>query len=800
MRGRRLTARRGPSFNGGDRSRLNRSTRTNVNASVSSSNLVRRRARVRGVVQGVGFRPFTQVLATRLGLTGRVGNDGGGVWLAVQGTREAVAEFFRLLEREAPSLARIDAIDWDEGPPIAQEAAFEIAPSLRPKDDAASVPPDVAPCAACLAEVADPRDRRFGYPFANCAQCGPRYTIINATPYDRPHTTMAGFAMCAACEREYEDPADRRFHAQPIACPDCGPTARWDATGDTGEAALGRFDQAIASGLIAAVKGVGGFHLACDATNQEAVARLRARKGRDAKPFAILAASLDQAERYVEIGPDEARLLTRPDRPIVLARKRAVPRGPSLAHAIAPGLAWLGVMLPASPLHGRIAPRDRPIVMTSGNLSDEPIAHDNNEARSRLGAVADGFLTHDRPIAAVCDDSVTRWVEGVGEVPIRRARGRAPLPLPFPFPEAPSVLAVGGELKATFCLTRDDRAWVSPHVGDMGNLETLVAFERAVAHIERLFRTRPVLIAADMHPGYLSGQWAERFAQERGCPLARVPHHHAHAASCLVENGWPDDGREALAVVLDGTGLGPDGTIWGGEFLRVSYRSCERVGHLAPIRLPGGDAAVQHPRRAALAHLFAAGIPWDDDLPCVAACSASERHVLWRQLETGQGCVTTTSAGRLCDAASSLLDVRQSVHYEAQAALELESLAWEGRDIDSWECPSEDPPAMVADPSPLWRALIAGMRQGRDRAALAAWFHKAVADLVVAWCRRARVLFDLHDVVLSGGVFQNALLLRNVVEGLRREGLRPMFHRSLPPNDGGLALGQAAITAARSGP
>jgi hydrogenase maturation protein HypF len=747
----------------------------------------RRRITVTGVVQGVGFRPFVHRTATALGLAGTVGNDSVGVVIDVQGPVAALDELAHRLRAQAPPLAAVSGVDVAELVPDTGAIGFSIVTS-RPADGPPTpVPPDVATCADCLAELFDPTDRRHRHPFITCTNCGPRFTIIRGLPYDRPATTMAGFPMCGRCAGEYHDPGDRRFHAQPIACPDCGPTLRFRHTTEvTGsDAALAAAQRALAAGLIVAVKGIGGFHLACAADDDTAVAALRARKARGGKPFAVLVRDLATARRLAVIDDDEAAVLGSPARPVVLLRRRA---DAVLAGGIAPGSPWLGLMLPYSPVHHLLlADRTGPaaIVLTSANRSDEPICFTDDDEAQRLPALADAVLTHDRPIEVPCDDSVVRVLDGA-ELPVRRSRGYAPLPIDLGV-SGPPVLAAGGELKNTFCLTDGRRAHVSAHIGDMGTLETLRAFERSVGQLAAV-RGEPRRLAADLHPAYLTRSWAERVTGDR--PLDLVQHHHAHVAALLAEHGRL--GEPIIGVAFDGTGYGTDGTVWGGEILRLGADSDRftRVGHLAAVPMPGGDAAVRNPRRMALAHLHAAGLGWTGDLAPVAACSAAERALIASQLSSGVGTIACTSMGRLFDAVASLLDVRHRIDYEGQAAIELEALAataGRGR-----------PPLRIAvghdgvlDPAPLLRGMITRRRAGADRAALAAAFHDAVADAVAAVV--GQVAGPVRLVGLTGGVFQNVLLLRACRQRLRGAGFTVLTHRLVPPNDGGLALGQAAV-------
>jgi hydrogenase maturation protein HypF len=680
------------------------------------------------------------------------------------------------------------------------------------------ISPDLSTCEECLRELFDPADRRYRYPFINCTNCGPRFTITKDIPYDRPLTTMAPFAMCPDCQREYEDPLDRRFHAQPNACPTCGPQVWWEqgrgANGGAnrsvaGAAAIAAAQGAMAAGKIVAVKGLGGFHLACNATDDAALALLRTRKGRVDKPFAIMAADLAAVERVAHLDDDERRLLSSRQRPIVLLRKRD---DSPLSELVAPGASHVGVMLPYTPLHqlllvdSRLKLGDAPVVdeegrsspfasraflvMTSGNFSDEPIVKDNDEALSKLRDLADGFLLHDRDIYVHCDDSVVRVFRGQ-ELPVRRSRGYAPFPVKLPFVARP-ILAVGGELKATFCLTRERHAFMSQHIGDMENLETLDAFAGAVDHMQAIFRITPECIACDLHPGYLSTRWAHE--QAGGRPVIAVQHHHAHIAAVMAEHGL--DGTEpVIGFAFDGTGYGTDGAIWGGEVLIADYGRFARAAHLAYVPLPGGDAAIKRPYRTALAHLQAAGVPWSEGLPPVAAATEVERNVILRQLETGLNAIPTSSVGRLFDAVASLAGVRQRVTYEGQAAVEFEAKATDEAKGERYEFEvlEDRGGELVFGAGPVVRAVAADVLAGVPAGAIASRFHVALADLSLRLGLRLRELHGLNTVALSGGVYQNTTLLRLTVDRLEGAGFRVLWHRLVPPNDGGLALGQAAI-------
>jgi hydrogenase maturation protein HypF len=752
------------------------------------------RLTVSGIVQGVGFRPFVYGLALRCGLAGHVGNNSGGVFIEVEGVAEALAAFRAALTAEAPPLAHIDSVGV-EMIPTCGDTQFIILESQPDAQVSAHIPPDVGICPDCLRELFDPSDRRYRYPFINCTHCGPRFTIIQGIPYDRARTTMRGFAMCAACAAEYHDPLSRRFHAQPIACPDCGPRLWLQPIG--GGAARGGNDAALSAtlaalrgGQIVAIKGLGGFHLACDAANDDALARLRKRKGRVDKPFALMVRDLDAARALAHIDDAEAALLVSRQRPIVLVRKRDSSR---LSVGVAPGNPSIGLMLPYTPLHYLLLEdAQTPLVMTSGNVSGEPIAIDNDEALARLAPLVDAFLLHDRPIHTPCDDSVLRVHDG-RELPIRRSRGYTPYPVPLPF-DGESVLAVGGELKNTFCLTHAGSAFLSQHIGDMENLETLAAFERAQAHLCDLYRAVPRAIVCDLHPNYLTTRWAEAYTAKTGLPLLRIQHHHAHIAACMAEHGL-DGAQRVIGVCLDGTGYGPDGAIWGGEVLIADYAGFERAAHLRLVPLPGGDAAVKRPYRMALAHLWAAGLAWDDDLPPVRACPPAERRILARQLETGFQTVPTSSMGRLFDAAAALIGVRQQVTYEAQAAMELEGIAHADTSASSYRfaLTANEAGTLILDPSPVIAAIIDDLRAGVDSGSVAARFHDAVAEALVAVCVRLRDAGMGSTVALSGGVFQNVRLLRATLARLGARGFTTLVQRAVPSNDGGLALGQAMI-------
>lgn len=754
----------------------------------------RRRFEVRGVVQGVGFRPFVYVSATELGLTGSVANDTEGVRIEVEGEPAALVEFARRLQDEPPPLAMVISVESEELE-VRGGTGFVIESSHPTERARTLASPDVATCPDCLAELIDPVNRRYRHPFLTCTNCGPRFTIITALPYDRAATTMSDFAMCQACQAEYQDPNDRRFHAQPIACHDCGPVLEFfrpDALASTGETALSEARSALRDGQILAVKGLGGYHLVCDAGNEDSVAELRRRKQRGAKPFAIMAADLATARELVMIDDDEVALLAGIRRPIVLLARHAGAED-RVAAAVAPGNPDLGVMLPHAPLHTLLfglagdQPGPQVLVMTSGNLGGEPIVTDDVQARHRLATLADGWLRHDRRIEVPCDDSVLRIVDGV-ELAIRRSRGYAPLPIALPFEVAP-VLAVGADLKSTCCVAEGRYAWLSQHIGDMDDLATLDAFTAAERHLELLTGVSPERFIADAHPGYRSSRWALAHAGQR--PVATVQHHHAHIASVMAEHGL-DGSQPVIGIAFDGTGYGDDSAIWGGEVLVADYKQYRRAGHLAYVPLAGGDASVHRPYRMALAHLRAAGVDWDDTLACVAACPPAERSVLRHQLDTGLECRPTSSMGRLFDAVASLIGLRQVVDFEAQAAIELEGLARAVGPSDGYSFGQD---GGFFDAAPVIRAIVADLRAATDRAVIAARFHQAVAELILVVSLAERQNSGLDTVVLGGGVFQNVVLLRAAGRLLAEAGFGVLVAARLPSNDGGLALGQLMIAA-----
>ncbi len=758
---------------------------------MSTEEMVGRKIQVRGIVQGVGFRPFIYTLALEHGLTGWVRNTSSGVEIEVNGQPEAVEAFETQIRSKAPPLARIDALESQPQPPNGA-AGFEILTSQPQEGEFIPISPDMTICADCQRELFTPADRRYRYPFINCTNCGPRFSIIKDIPYDRPRTTMAGFAMCAECEAEYHNPLDRRFHAQPVACPVCGPQIWFEAGGKRTaerEEALRTAREWLKQGKIIAVKGLGGFHLACDASNPAAVDELRRRKKRSDKAFALMAFDLAAVERQCYVCGEEKELLTSRQRPVVLLERRPVS---TIAAEVAPGQHTLGFMLAYTPLHLLLMEPGEgfpdALVMTSGNLSEEPIAYKDTDAIERLSPLADGFLLHDRPIHMRVDDSVARVVRGQPCL-IRRARGYAPDPLQLPV-DMPPLLATGAELKNTFCLTRERYAFVSHHIGDLENYETLQSFEEGIEHFQRLFRIRPEAIACDLHPDYLASRYARQRAQAENLPLVEIQHHHAHLAACLADNDWASD-APVIGFSFDGTGYGTDGAIWGSEVLYGGYRGYERRFHLAYVPMPGGDAAVRKPGRMALAHLEAAGIEWEGDLPGVDAFCAEDRHAIRSQLKLHLNTPVTSSMGRLFDAASALLGVRQTATYEGQAAIELEALAAKD-ERGTYPIRVE---GGIIDPSPLWEALIADWRAGTDLPRLSARFHNTIAELVLDLSRRLRAETGCRTAALSGGVWQNRYLLERSCRLLADDGFEVLLHRQLPANDGCIAVGQAAVAA-----
>jgi hydrogenase maturation protein HypF len=763
--------------------------------------LLRREAiTVRGVVQGVGFRPFVYRLAAEEGLAGFIGNDTGGVTIEIEGPAEKVEAFRRRLKDEAPPLSRIDSVVAQGIPPKGEEN-FRIVLSDVSGQVSTGIPSDAATCADCLRELRDPKDRRYRYPFLNCTNCGPRFTITRSIPYDRPQTSMARFKMCAECQAEYDDPADRRFHAQPNACPVCGPRV-WMVGPDgveipSADPITEGIDRLMA-GEIMAIKGIGGFHLAVDATNEFAVMRLRDRKHRYGKPLAVMVRDLEAARELCVMTPQEEELLLTFARPIVLAPKRT---GGGIAPSVAPGIPWLGVFLPYAPLQHLFFANARvqALVMTSANLSEEPIAIDNDEVLERLKAIADAFLMHDREILQRCDDSVMAQVDGVSQL-IRRARGFVPLTVPLPF-EAPPLLAVGGHLKNVFALARGRFVYQSQHLGDLENLTGLDFFRESLAHLMHTFEIEPKTVVHDLHPGYLSTSWAKEWAKEHGKRVIAVQHHHAHIAACMAEHGLEGP---VIGLSLDGTGYGTDGRIWGGEVLVSRLEAYERFAHLDYVPMPGGEAAIREPWRMALGALHSAGLQIEStEVLAAVGVKQEDAHVILRMIERGLNTPLTSSCGRLFDAVAAVVLGRGVVDYEAQAAIELEGIAidepdelesgyafeWLGGDWKAHE------PARISA-GPLWRALFEDLRSGVAKPRIAARFHAGVAAAFTRGAVEARTATGVGQVALSGGCMHNRRLVRLLRAGLEAQGFEVLQHVQVSPGDGGLSYGQAVVAAA----
>ena len=759
------------------------------------TNQKRKSVRVCGVVQGVGFRPFVYRIAMEAHLAGHIGNDTDGVTIEVEGTDQDITDFLNRLRSEPPPMARIDSICVAEIA-LTGETGFSIIASQVLGRVSTGIPADAATCADCLRELLDPRDRRHRYPFLNCTNCGPRFTITRSIPYDRPQTSMAVFPMCAACQAEYDDPLNRRFHAQPNACWVCGPRV-WLCGADgveieSGDPVAGCIDQ-LMNGRIMAIKGIGGFHLSVDATNEQAVMRLRERKHRYGKPLAVMVRDLEAARALCVLNDQDDKLLLSPPRPIVLARAK---EGNGIAPAVAPGIPWLGVFLPYAPLQHLLFadPRVRALVMTSANLSEEPIAIDNDEARTRLADIADEFLMHNREILQRCDDSVAAVVDGAPQL-IRRARGFVPLAIDLPI-EAPPLLAVGGHLKSVFTLARGRYAYQSQHLGDLESLSALAFFEESLTHLMRTFEVEPQAVAHDIHPGYMSTEWAKGWAETHGLRLISVQHHHAHIAACMAEHAL--DGP-LIGLSLDGTGYGIDGRVWGGEVLLCQLESFERFAHLEYVPMPGGDAAVREPWRMALAALLGAGKELGE-ASRFSGASEQEAMVAGRMIERGINSPQTSSLGRLFDAAAAVILNRRTVDYEAQAAIELEGIAVDetGR-LDRTEYVPQlfaEGGGCVLKTQSVWHAMVEDLRRGVPKARIAAEFHSGIAEGFIAAAVNARERSGITQVVMSGGCLHNRRLAYLLRSGLEERGFHVFQQRQVSPGDGGLSYGQAAVAAA----
>ena len=756
-----------------------------------TSEIIGKSISIRGIVQGVGFRPFIYTLAVSKQLKGWVRNTSHGVEIEVNGPPQQVDNFIEEIRCNPPPLAKIDQIIIEDCA-VNHHPQFSIISSLPVKGEFLPVSPDASICQDCLTELFNPLDRRYRYPFINCTNCGPRFSIIQDIPYDRPNTTMSAFKMCENCEKEYHNPLDRRFHAQPIACPDCGPQVWYQEKGvilAKMEEAIRTTRRSIANGKIVAVKGLGGFHLACDAANTTAVKELRRRKNRSEKPFAVMINDIITAKQLCHISPHEEALLDSIERPILLLGKN---NSANISESIAPNIPTLGIMLPYTPLHYLLLEPEpgypTALVMTSGNISDEPIAYKNEQALVQLDGLADGFLLHDRDIQTRIDDSVAIVVNN-RQYLTRRARGFAPQPILLQ-EKMPRILATGPGLKNTFCLTRGEYAFVSHHIGDLENLESLSAFETSVIHYEKLFRIQPDCFACDLHPDYLSSKYAQSRSEAENKPLIQVQHHHAHLAACLVDNDYYTD-EPVIGLCFDGTGLGTDKSIWGSEFLLGGFHGYQRLFHLKYVPLPGGDQAVIQPYRIALAHLWASDIEWSMDLDPVMQINPEQRTILEAQLKLKINAPLTSSMGRLFDAAASLLGLRQVVNYEAQAAIELEGIADPNENgVYPVEINGEN-----IDTAPLWFAFINDLRKKESPSQISSRFHNSIVEFLVKICENIHMKTGCNTIALSGGVWQNRFLLEKSINRLESLGFQVLFHLRVPTNDGGIALGQAMIAA-----
>jgi hydrogenase maturation protein HypF len=751
---------------------------------------IRRRILVTGIVQGVGFRPFVHSLAVRLGLCGFVANDKTGVLMEVEGSSADIAHFVARLRGEAPRLAVIESVRSEPIAATGEQGFTILASRNRDGQHLALVSPDIATCGDCLREIFDPADRRYLYPFTNCTNCGPRFTIIRDIPYDRRSTTMAGFEMCGDCAREYNDPCNRRFHAQPVCCPACGPRLRLadrnrvSQPGDPIRTAAER----LRDGYIVAVKGLGGYHLGAIAGNESAVAVLRSRKHREDKPFAIMVSDEAMARRLAEFDQCEQSILASGRCPIVLLQRRL---DAPVAQSVAPGNRFLGLMLPYTPLHHLLCRElGEPFVLTSGNIADEPIAYVDGDAFERLAPIADYFLMHDRPINVRADDSVVRLFGGQA-MPLRRSRGYAPAPLHLPWKSPRSILGCGAELKCSFCLIKGDYAFLSHHIGDLQNFEALSAYTTGIAHFQRLFDVTPEIVAHDLHPEYLSTKYASEL---RGVELTGVQHHHAHVASCLADNG---EQGPAIGVAFDGLGYGSDGTMWGGEFLVADLLDFERVGWFEAVAMPGGTAAIRQPWRMAaayLARLFPEGVPAEFE---VVRRNRGRWEAVTQMMRAKLNTPLTSSVGRFFDAAAAILGIRDVVNYEGQAAIELEQRAAPD-ELSAYEASIEPGPPLIVRGTEIIEALLVDLAAAVPIRIIAARLHNTLAATIAAVCEAIRAQRGLATVALSGGVFQNELLLTRTVHKLERRGFRVLTHHQVPTSDGGISLGQAVVAATRA--
>jgi hydrogenase maturation protein HypF len=749
---------------------------------------INKRVLIKGIVQGVGFRPTVYGYAHKHDLTGWILNSAHGVEIEVHGQPKSLDAFLQELQEKPPQMAQIDAFEVSDAPTQIFES-FDIIPSLDDPSDFLPVSPDLDVCPDCLRELFNPPDRRYRYPFINCTNCGPRFSIVKTIPYDRPNTSMSDFPLCPDCATEYQEPSNRRFHAQPIACPACGPHVWLQTTEEgiaEGEAAIQAARESLSTGKILALKGLGGFQLACDALNDNAVSQLRQRKHRSGKPFALMSYDLATIRQFAAVSEEEERLLRSTQAPIVLLN--LTEQGKKLAQIVAPDQNTLGFMLPYTPLHYLLLEKaaDYPevLVMTSGNLSEEPIVTENEEALERLGNIADAFLLHNRPIETRIDDSVVTLVENQTYF-IRRARGYAPSPIRLPFLAAPA-LATGTHLKNTFALSRERYAFVSHHIGHLENQETLTAFTKAIHHYQHIFRIQPQLIAADLHPDYLATRYAQQRAIMENLLLVLVQHHHAHISSCLADNGWNTD-EPVIGLAFDGTGYGTDGAIWGGEVLLANYSGFERHFQLEYAPLPGGDVSIRKPARLALAYLHNFGLLYQaEGLAPYRFLDEVERQVLTRQVDTGFNTPLTSSMGRLFDAIASLIGLYQEINYEAQNAIRLEAIADSDEDA-AYDFPIQGSQILL---KPIFDEILNDLHANLPQSTISAKFHNAVINLSLDVSERLRIETGIKTVAISGGVWQNKLLIKRIIPALEKAGFVPLWHHQVPTNDGGVALGQ----------
>ncbi len=751
--------------------------------------MVSKEIHIKGIVQGVGFRPFVFSMAKKYNITGWVRNSSAGVDILANGTPQDMGGFITEVKTNPPPLAKIDEI-FESDINSDDYNDFTILQSQKIPGEFIPISPDVSICSECQKELFDPGNHRYRYPFINCTNCGPRLTIINEIPYDRPNTTMAEFAMCDRCQTEYDNPLDRRFHAQPIACPDCGPQVWFESSTSApknGESGIQQARHFLKDGKIIAIKGLGGFHLACDALNREAVSNLRQRKKRSDKPFATMVFGIETVEKYCQINDAEKILIESPERPIVILLRK---KGTHIPEQIAPGMKTLGVMLAYTPLHLLLLEPEKGypdlFVMTSGNIYDETITYTNESAKEVLYSIADGFLFHNRDINIRIDDSVITEYNGQKYF-YRRSRGYAPNAITLPN-RSPEILAVGGELKNTFCLTKEKYAFISHHIGDLKNMETYRAFTEGIANYQHMFNAKPQFIACDLHPEYLSTKYAYHYSKANNIPLLQVQHHHAHLAACLADNTWDSD-ENIIGICLDGTGYGLDKQIWGGEILIGGYRTFQRKFHLEYMPLPGGDSAILHPNRIAAAYLWKLGLPWDDHISAIKSLTSEEKSVMKRQLESHINTPNTSSMGRLFDAVASLIGLRHTINYEAQAAIELEQITEPSiTDAYSFEITEN-----IINLNSVISNILSDINHSIHGAVISTKLHNTIANLILFLCKQIKKENNLHHVALSGGVWQNQYLLRKTYQILTEEGFSVLIHHHIPPNDGGISLGQAVI-------